>query len=147
MKLDMQNNPGVQHEAPSQDSAAQPARTVFSFSAVTALWASAIVLAALVVVQAGRMLPSTSGRAVPFDPAALLESPANADLVSQVGQYTIATVEVSGSEDLTIVLDSRGEDILVYTIKNGQRIELIGRESVKQIFADARAMGAGRGPR
>ncbi|MBX3359180.1 MAG: hypothetical protein KF745_12225 [Phycisphaeraceae bacterium] len=135
----------TQTQVPASEATNQSVKTGTTLNATIALWASAMVLAALVVVQASRLLPAFSSPG--FDPASLLESQARADVVSQIGQYAIATVEISGSEDLTIVLDSRGEDVLVYTIKNGQRIELIGRESLRQIFADARALGSGRGPR
>lgn len=94
-----------------------------------ALWASAAVILALIIVQAGR-LPA-------LDPAA------RADLVSQSDQYTILTFN-DGNEDVVAVLDGRGEELFIYLVRNRTRLEFIGRESLPVLFENARGAGSGR---
>jgi hypothetical protein len=92
------------------------------------LWASAFVLAGLILVQAGR-----SG-----------SSEARADLVSSVGGLTALTVAGASSEDLLLVIDGRSEELFVYRVENQQNVELQRRYSLPRMFSDARGQGPGR---
>lgn len=95
------------------------------------LWASAFVLAAMVLVQAGR-LAQVWGAA-----------PAHADVVSRVGDFTTLTF-TSGSDDVLAVLDGRGEQLLAYRIQNQNKLELLGVYDVKELFALGKRVGSGR---
>ncbi|MBC7834606.1 MAG: hypothetical protein H7Y88_05835 [Phycisphaerales bacterium] len=97
-----------------------------------ALWASAAVLAGLVIVQAGRVWPG------------LLSAPeARADLVTQLGEYSLITF-YGGNDDVLAVVDGRSEEVYLYQTTGQSRLEYIGRESLPDIFARGRVLGAGR---
>ncbi len=98
---------------------------------VNALIASACVIAALVLIQAQSLL------AQPFGAGA-----AAAGMVSQSGQLTVMTSD-AGVDDLLLVLEGRGEELLVYRAdRNG--VQLQQRLNVPKLFEDARAMAQGR---
>lgn len=94
-----------------------------------ALSASAILIAALVIVQAGRLLSGPE---------------AKADLVSTSGSVTALTVEASNSNDILIVLDGRSEEIMVYKIENQTSIELHKKLNLPRMFSEARGRSAGK---
>lgn len=94
------------------------------------LWASAFVLAAMVIVQAGRLVWP-------------LGAPAHADLVASVGDYTALTFN-SGNDDVLAVLDGRGEQLYAYRIQSQNRLDLLRAYSVKELFDTGRRLGAGR---
>lgn len=102
--------------------------TTRRLSSSTFMWASAFVLAALIVVQAGRMG----------------ESQARADLVSSVGGVTALTVAGAASEDLLMVIDGRSEELFVYRVENQNNLELYRRYSLPRMFTDARGQGPSR---
>ena len=105
------------------------------------LWASAFVLVGLIIVQAGKV--AAHGRA---RDAAMAEAAAF-DLVARIGDFTALTIN-SGSDDVLVVLDSRGEDIYTYRVTNNQRqFEFLGREDLKTVFATSRRIGSGTGRR
>ena len=114
--------------APAKPRAALPA---------PALWASAFVLAALVVVQLGRS-GGPSNRA-------LADLPVNlpADTVSRVGDYTVLTFN-AGSDDILAVLDGRGEELFFYRVKGLTQFEFLGRDKLADLFATAKRLGPGR---
>ena len=93
-----------------------------------ALWASACVIAALIIVQAGRMG----------------ETPARADLVSSVGGMTALTFE-SQSEDLLAVIDGRSESLFVYKVENKNSLDLLRSYSLPTLFSEARTRYSGGG--
>lgn len=107
------------------------------------LWASAFVLAGLVIMQAGKAAASGRSR------DAALAAATSMDVVSRIGEFTTLTFSVgtSGSDDVLLVLDSRGEDLFTYRILNQRQVEFLGREDLKTVFATARRMGAGTGRR
>jgi hypothetical protein len=79
------------------------------------LWASAFVIAALVIVQAGR-LPG---------------NPAHADSAVTRGDYTLLTTDASAplGDKLLYIIDSRGQTLLVYEIQDARRNIVVLRES------------------
>ncbi len=112
-----------------------------SIAAHAILTASALILAALVLVQLGKL----SGRQQPG--AALAELPAalmaGAEGVSRVGDYTILTFN-AGNDDVLAVLDGRGEELFTYRVKNLKEFEFLGREKLPELFATGRRLGPGR---
>lgn len=90
-----------------------------------ALWASAMVIAALVLTQAGRT-PS-----------------ATADMVSGAGGVQIMTT-AGPTGELVYVLDGRDERLYVYEVVNQSSVELVDRQDVAAIFTAAAAQAAGR---
>ena len=103
-------------------------RTTFSFRA-TPMWASAFVIGALVILQAGR-LPQ---------PAAY------AEMVGTDGDYTILTTDAGRGGDIDpnevlYVIDNRDQVIMVYQIDDARRHQIILRDgwSLDGLFRRAR---------
>jgi hypothetical protein len=90
-----------------------------------ALWASAMVIVALIILQAGRV-PTAS-----------------ADMVSVAGGMQIMTTP-GPSDELVYVLDTRDERLYVYQVVNQASLELLDRQDVAQMFSAAAAQAAGR---
>lgn len=98
------------------------------------LLASALVLAGLVLVQAGR-----TGESSPVSPAAAL-----AEMAVVGGGYAAMTTQgQSSSEELLYVLDQRAERLMVYRVENGRTLVFQRSEDLAQVFAQARAAAAG----
>jgi hypothetical protein len=104
------------------------------------LWASAFVLAGLIVVQLGRSDTATGGRGSGAALAAAMSMP---DGVSRVGDYTAMTFN-AGSDEVLAVLDGRGEELFLYRVKNMNDFEFLGRDSLPSVFATARKIGPGK---
>lgn len=103
-----------------------------------ALWASAFVLAGLILVQ--MRLASTVQAAPPLFGQ---NSVANAGMVAQAGGYTVLTSD-AGNEDILVVLDSRNEELFVYHVENQSSVQLLERQLLPGLFAEGRARAAGR---
>jgi hypothetical protein len=95
--------------------------------AVAALWASAFVLAGLVLTLAAG-LPRAESQL--------------AGTVSSVGELTILTADTGAGEDVIVVLDGVAESLFVYSVQNRSAIELIQTYDINRLFIDARS-GAG----
>ena len=95
-----------------------------------ALWASAFILSAMIVVQAGRLVWPMGAEA-------------RADLVASSGDHTVLTFN-SGNDDALAVLDGRGEQLYAYRILNQNRLELLRAYDVRALFESGRRLGAGR---
>ncbi|MCA3004395.1 MAG: hypothetical protein ACK51N_05560 [bacterium] len=65
-------------------------------------------------------------------------TPALADVTSMTGDYVVATVN-GGTDDVLVVLDHRTETLLVYRLSNQTNFELRSRQSVREMFINARA--------
>lgn len=91
------------------------------------LWASAFVILALLIFQAGR----------------INDNPAHADMVSRVGEYTIMTTD-GGNEEVIVVIDNRNEDLLIYKVKQQRELELYQKIALPRMFADARRAAGSR---
>ena len=96
---------------------------------VAALWASAFVIAALAIVQAGRL----PGQA------------AYAETVSEFGDYTILTARTGKGPDerpheALWVIDNRERVLIVYDLEDAQRGNFIVRDggSLENLFRAAR---------
>ncbi len=97
--------------------------------AAAALWASAFVIAALIIIQAGH----------------LPEHQAHAEMSTDRGQYTLMTTSSGrggGTEpnQLLYVMDSRDQVFLVYEIENVQQQRIHRRDggSLAALFQNAR---------
>jgi hypothetical protein len=99
------------------------------------LWASAFVLAALLTLQVSRLGDSR--------PAPAFIPIARADLVSRVADQTMLTFN-AGNDDVLVVLDSRGEQLLTYRVRNQTSLELISVYSIPELFATGQRIGVGR---
>jgi hypothetical protein len=94
-----------------------------------ALWASAFVIAALIIVQAGRLQTNA----------------AHAEMTSQMGGYTLMTTDsgLGGDMDpnqLLYVIDSRAQAVMVYEIEDARKKQIILRDgrSLDALFRVAR---------
>lgn len=94
-----------------------------------AMWASACVVAALIIVQAGNL----GGAA-----------PARADVVASAGGTTALTFSAT-NEDLLAVIDGRQETLLLYRVEQRSSLELIRSYNLPATFAEARARAGGGG--
>lgn len=101
-------------------------------SGAAALWASAMVILALVILQAGRL---NSGKQ------------ALADVIS-VDDTVLLTAAVDGTEDILCVMDSRTDTLLVYGVVNRNTIELRETVNLAELFQTSRGpTGPGGRPR
>ena len=96
---------------------------------VAALWASAFVIAALAVIQAGR-LPGSA---------------AHANMVSELGDFTILTAPTGQGPDqrpyeALWVIDNREQVLIVYELEDAQRgtLTVRGGGSLRNLFLQAR---------
>lgn len=97
-----------------------------------ALWASAMVILALIIVQAGDSM--SGGRR------------AHAQAVSQAGELTTINVTASEEEDVLVVLDARRDRLSVYGVVGRNNLELWKVYELPRVFIEARA-AAGLPPR
>ncbi|MCA9310314.1 MAG: hypothetical protein KDA21_03860 [Phycisphaerales bacterium] len=94
--------------------------------AAAALWASAFVIMALIIIQAGQV--GTGPNA------------AWAETISDVGDYEIMTVPVGNLEEVLVVLDSRDETIYTYAT-SARAVELQDFRNVREMFELAQNRG------
>ncbi len=92
---------------------------------------SAIIMLALIAIQSIGLPVST----------------ATAGMVSKTGNYTALTaIGRTKSAEMLLVIDDRNEDLLVYNAEQGRDIELVARESLPDLFTNARAQSLGQRP-
>lgn len=94
-------------------------------SSAAVLWASAFIIAALVIVQAGRMQ----------------SNPAHAEMAIHYDDFTLLTTRYgSGDNKMLYVMNSRDQVLLVYEIEDAQRNLLTLRDggSIDNLFRVAR---------
>ena len=96
-------------------------RNTTTIAPSAALWASAFVTLALILMVAGR-----GGG-----------TQARAEMVATAGDYTIMTTEAVNDE-MVLVLDERNEELLVYNIVNQRQIDLFQKLDLSATFADAK---------
>ena len=88
------------------------------------LWASALILFGLVVVQASRLGVGTEAHA--------------GDSASSVGDLSALTVSDGDQQDVLLVLDGREQELLVYTLQGSQRINTPTVIDLNDAFNNAR---------
>lgn len=111
----------MSHDAPTTPTPPAPR----SLHAAAALWASAFILAGLVLTQASRL------------PGALAQS--QSGTVASVGELTILSADTGAGEDFVLVLDSVSESIFVYTVEQRTSVELVQAYDLDRLFVDARS--------
>jgi len=100
-------------------------RPRLSHSAIS-LWASALVILALVIVQAGRLDPGHQA----FGDVALVDD------------LTIINADAGGGEEVVVIIDAGTEKIFVYSMVN--RVpELVVTESLSNLFTQAKSVSGG----
>lgn len=93
-----------------------------------ALWASAMVIFAMVIAAAGARFGGSQARAD----------------VATVGDIVTTNIRSGADEDVVAVLDSRSEIMLVYRVENRVRVELVQSLKLPEVFAEAKGQqGAG----
>ena len=107
------------------------------------LWASALVIGALIVVQIGRMAEVRGGAGVAIAELPMGLGGMPAESVSRVGDYTVMTFN-AGNDDVLGILDGRGEELFTYRVKNLNQFEFLGREKLPELFGTARRIGPGK---
>ncbi len=68
-------------------------------------------------------------------------APAVADLVAANSEFTLLTTDAGNSEDVALVLDQRGETLLLYRCLNQRSIEFLGRTDLRELFFTAKRSG------
>lgn len=101
-------------------------------SASAALWASAFVILAMIVVQAGRVSTGPSA--------------AYAGNVSSIGDLTVLTAAGGDNEDVLLVLDRRLERLFIYGVQNRSEVRMYESHELSGLFQSARSsvMGGGQ---
>lgn len=93
---------------------------------------SAVVLGLIAAVQMGVKLGAGSP-----EPTAL------AEMAASVGEFNLMTTASNDNEEQLFVLDNRNEQLMVYEIRQNDGLQLMARESLGQVFANARAAAGG----
>lgn len=97
-----------------------------NLAASAPLWASALVILALILVQSSRMGGNR----------------AQAEMVSSSGGYTVMTAD-GGTDEVLLILDERSEELFVYRVENQRSVDMKERISLSRLFSDARAAAQG----
>lgn len=87
-----------------------------------ALWASALVIAALVITQASRL---SSGNAARAD-------------VATSDDLSVATVFAGDDEDVVAIVDRQSERLFIYGVEQAARVELLQVHDLKDLFSQGR---------
>jgi len=72
----------------------------------------------------------------------LVNEPARAEMVSENGHLVTLTAK-GGNEDILLVLDNRTEQIAAYKVGQTNRLELLQRLDLPELFESARARRLG----
>lgn len=91
-------------------------------SGAAALWASALVIAALIITQAGRL---SAGNAALAD-------------VAITDDLSVATVFANNGEDVVTIIDRQAERLFVYGVEQGSRVELLQSHDLRELFGQGR---------
>jgi len=115
------------HEQPQAGAIRRPAPNQASNQvAGAALWASAFVLLAMIVTQAGKIGPV-----------------AMAGNVSTVNDLTVLTASGGDGQDNLIMLDRRSERVFVYGVELQNGVRLLESYDLKEVFQNARNASGG----
>jgi hypothetical protein len=96
---------------------------------VGALWASAFILAGLVVMQAGRLGAGAQ---------------AEASVVNFAG-VTALSASTGNNSTVILVMDDRTDTVLVYGVENRNRVELYQNLKLSELFAQSQTQRQGGG--
>jgi hypothetical protein len=118
-------------------------------AAAAILWASALILAALLMVQIGRSREPVTSRSPEATLALAMQGlgrgpgGGGGGGVARAGDYTMMTFD-AGNDEAVAVLDGRAEEVYFYRIKNLSEFEFLGRENLPALFNTAKRIGPGR---
>lgn len=91
-------------------------------SAAATLWASAMIILALVIMQAGRLGAGAQARAD----------------VTEIGDTVLLTAFAEANEQVLLILDSRADTLLVYSVVNRNSVVLRETRNVTELFNEVR---------
>lgn len=94
------------------------------------LWGAALIIVALILTQASRF--SAPGVAY-------------AGNVSEVGDLVVLTAGAGNNEDVLVVMDSRSEKLLVYSVDGNRQLQFLGNYELGQLFTQGRQSVGRRG--
>lgn len=97
----------------------------------TVLWASAFVILALIITQAGRVVPANQ---------------AHAGLIAQSGDLTVLTADTGTDHEVVLLLDRFEGTLLVYTMKNRNTLALLQNYEVDAMLRNAAAVAGKSSP-
>lgn len=103
-------------------------RTNRGGAGAAALWASAFVILALILVEAGRR---------GHEPSAFAGDAAS------VSDLSVLTVASGPDEDVLCVLDQRNETLSVFGVEQGRSVQLLQVQDVREAFARAKGTVTG----
>lgn len=86
------------------------------------LWASALVIAALVITQAGRLSAGNTARAD----------------VATSDDLSIATVFAGIDDDVVAIIDRQTERLYIYGVEQANRVELRQSHDLRELFTQGR---------
>lgn len=89
---------------------------------VAVLWASALVILALVILQAGRLGAGAQARAEVID----------------IGDTVLLTAFVEANDSVLVILDSRNDTLLVYSVVNRNTLVLREARNAAELFNEVR---------
>lgn len=90
------------------------------------LWASAMMITALVIIQAGRV---DTGHLAYAD-------------VTEAGDMVITNANAGGGEDVLVMIDQHEERVFVYGLQN-RAPEMLVAENLRDLFVQAKAQAGG----
>ena len=85
-------------------------------------WADMLLLAAVALAAIVLLRPDHTATA------------AAAGDTAQRGEFTVLTFDGGGSGDVVLVLDSRNEDLLAYSVENQRTVVFHRREKISELF-------------
>lgn len=98
-----------------------------------------VLMATAMLLTAGILLRAGGVGEMPWD------REARADMIGASGDYTAMTTN-GGVEELMFLVDERSEVLMVYRVLNGQRVEFLARQDLRELFMTARAAYLGTAP-
>lgn len=94
-----------------------------------ALWASAFVLLALIIIEAGKR---NAGNA------------ALAGDATNIADLAVLTASSGTDEDVLCILDQRNETLSIFGVEQGRSVQLLQVQDIRQAFTQARSGTTGR---
>jgi hypothetical protein len=87
------------------------------------LWASALIIVALILTQASKLAGPSA---------------AHAGMVSEIGDLVVLTASAGNNEDVLVILDGRSEKILIYGVNGQRQLEYRSNYEVGDLFVQGR---------
>lgn len=94
-----------------------------------ALWASAFILLALIITEAGKRNAGNT---------------AFAGDATNVADLAVLTASSGTDEDVLCILDQRNETLSIFGVEQGRSVQLLQVQDIRQAFTQARGTASGR---